>query len=132
MPHARVVVGCAFDARVFEHAFGDFGFGLAAARGQRFHCVAVAAAGGEIHVCIGAGGILAEDAVDRADALDQFRPVGFPDPAQPVDAVGDRHLVGGLRARFVVDYPGHAGAALFELRFGKTQRELQRRMLAFQ
>ena len=68
------------------------------------HRAAVVVARGEFHPAVNSGGILAQDLLDRAQALHEIAPVGRPQDAQAADAVADGNLIGRLLLILTMDH----------------------------
>ena len=81
-------------ARELHGAPGDVGFRLARALRQLLDRVAVPIAGRKVHLRVRAGGILTQDLLDQADALEEQRPVDRGQQPHARDDVADGELIG--------------------------------------
>ena len=70
--------------------------GISRPLGESFDGMAVAVARREVHVRVGARGILAQHPLDQADPLEEHRPVDRREQPHARDHVADRQLVGRL------------------------------------
>ena len=82
-------------ARELHGAPGDVGFRLARALRQLLDRVPVPIAGRKVHLRVRAGGILPQDLLDQADALEEQRPVDRGQQPHARDDVADGELIGG-------------------------------------
>ena len=99
---------------------------------QPLHHVAVAVAGGEVHLRVDAGRVLAQLLLDQAHALDEIAPVDRRQQAQAADAVAHAHLCRGLLLRLALHQVLDALAGFGQALLDPAQRQRQRRALALQ
>ena len=94
--------------------------------------MAVAVAGGEVHLRMNAGRVAAQRLLDARQRLDEIAPVHRAEQAQAADAVGHRHLVGRLLLALGMHPLLDRRAAFAEALLQPGQRQRERRALALQ
>ena len=119
-------------ARKLQGLFGDGDLRQPTAARDLLGDVAVAIAGGEIHLPIGAAGILAQPAVDHAHGLDELAPVHHRQETQAADAAADRHLLGRLLLVSALHHLRDGLIAIGQPLLDPPQRQRQRRTPALQ
>ncbi|MNI38234.1 hypothetical protein D3C73_923670 [compost metagenome] len=100
--------------------------------GQAFDHMAVAIAGGKVHVGVDRRRVRAQDLFDMAEQLDELAPVGRCQQAQAGDAVADGHLVTGLLLGIHLHQAFDRKAGLTERLFYPRHGQYQRGALSVQ
>src|SRR5205823_368895 len=97
-----------------QGAVGDLDLVAVAAAGEALDGAAVAVLGGKVLAGVDAGGVVAEDGLDDAGALEEEGPVEVGEQAQAGDGVADGDLVGGLALVLAAEHLGGGGLAAAE------------------
>ena len=118
--------------RQLQRGVGDFKFAELALARDLLGDVAIAIAGGEIHLPIGAIGIGAQRLLDDAHGFDKLAPIHHCQETQAADAVADGHLVGGLLLVLGLHHLFDRQIAVGQPLLQPVQRHRERRTAALQ